>query len=272
MSLNNSQNEKVRQFMVFTNAPLEFSKNVLSTYNWQLDRAIDQYFTQNLSAQVEREKELEEQNKKKIIEEKRKKYQKTYTNRDKIRTLFNKYKDQETGFIEFQGLASLLEDIELDLLDIKALIFCWFFRAKEQGKFTRDEFIEGMVSLNCDCIEDLKKRKEFLIYDIDDKEQFKNFYHFVFDFSKEDPNHKFLTSEVASQLWKLLFKDKYKLTENWLEFLTKEECKKKTISFDVWRCIVDFLGSVKEVSDYNENEAWPVIIDEFMDYMKEEKN
>ena len=76
------------------------------------------------------------------------------------------------------------------------------------------------------------------------------------------------------QLWQIVFK-KYernmKLFPKWLEFCdTVKDKDMKVISKDVWEQIFDFLQETSSIDDYDDcGGAWPVAVDEFVEWMQE---
>ena len=40
---------------------------------------------------------------------------------------------------------------------------------------------------------------------------------------------------------------------------------------DLWRMLYEFASTVKKIDDYQEEDGWPVIIDEFIEFIKEHK-
>lgn len=84
---------------------------------------------------------------------------------------------------------------------------------------------------------------------------------------------KTIPTDLALQLWKIVLgpkKQQYPLLDDWLEFVENNKEKElKAVSKDVWEQGIDFLEEVKKVGDHNEDAAWPVAIDEFIEYLKE---
>jgi len=46
----------------------------------------------------------------------------------------------------------------------------------------------------------------------------------------------------------------------------------QAISRDVWEQLIDFLKETKKADEYDDNGAWPVLIDEFMEHLAETKD
>jgi Cullin binding len=74
--------------------------------------------------------------------------------------------------------------------------------------------------------------------------------------------------EIAIEFWKLLLADRWTNLDLWIQFL--QEKYNKTIPKDTWNLLYDFIQDIgTDFSLYDENGAWPVIIDDFVAYGKE---
>jgi DCN1-like protein 1/2 len=110
--------------------------------------------------------------------------------RKKLDALFNKYRDSvEEDKILAEGVSRICCDLKLDPTSVTVLIFAWKLQAATQCEFTRSEFVDGMTRLGCDSIEKLRKRCETLDKEIQDPQNFKDFYLFTFNFAK-NPGQK----------------------------------------------------------------------------------
>jgi len=100
-----------------------------------------------------------------------------------------------------------------------------------------------------------------------DDEFHKRVYLFTYAFARPE-GQRALPLDMAIEYWKLLLRDRYTYLDLWIEFL--RENYNKTIPKDTWNLLYDFVEDIgTEFSKYDENGAWPVIIDEFVAYGKE---
>lgn len=75
---------------------------------------------------------------------------------------------------------------------------------------------------------------------------------------------------MAIALWQLLLKGRFELLDQWCTF-TKEKYG-KAISRDTWNLLLEFVRNVhSDLSNYDEDGAWPVLIDDFVHYMKQQQ-
>ncbi|KAJ3433331.1 rp42 related [Anaeramoeba flamelloides] len=184
-NLSNEERNKVNRFTSITNASEKRAINMLKTYSWNVDRAIDEFFNQT------------------------------------------EKKNKETGLIEYDGVERFLTDCGVDLMAVESLILRWHMNAQIMGAYSKKEFCDGLFKIKFD-------------------------------------------NTIAVALWPLLYKDKFKLLDKWLEFWKLEENKKKTISEDLWDTLSEFSRTIKSVEDYDPMEAWPALLDEFIEWLEEQ--
>lgn len=104
--------------------------------------------------------------------------------------------------------------------------------------------------------------KESLNNDAD----FRSFYMFSFEYNKP-PEQRSLPIETARQLFPLILEGRFAHLDLWVEFL---EGRKHAISRDTYSLLLDFTRSITyDFSNFDEeNGAWPVLLDEFVDFAK----
>ena len=88
---------------------------------------------------------------------------------------------------------------------------------------------------------------------------------FTYGFSK-DPTQKSLALELALGLWELLLPGRFCWHRHWIQYARKNS--RSVVSKDLWLQVLDFgLQIEPDLSNYDENGAWPVLLDEFAAYM-----
>ncbi|KAJ5077398.1 rp42 related [Anaeramoeba ignava] len=189
-----------------------------------------------------------------------------------LERLFNKYKDLKTNCIELEGTKNYFQDIKVDPLAIQALILVYYIGAKEMCKFTYEEFVGGWLRLSCSDLKLMKQEISSLSKNLSKEEEFENFYDFVFDFGKNNPNQKFMDLDCAIYFWDLILKKKFFLLEEWINFLKKQP-EKIQIRKDTWTLFYEFVTTIStDFKNYDESSSWPVLFDEFVAEMKEKQN
>ena len=98
---------------------------------------------------------------------------------------------------------------------------------------------------------------------------------FAFQFNREG-THRTLDKSLVAALQQLILSgrvDEKRLT-TWIEFLEQLKGDNYSrITLDQWTSFLDFCVECEDLdTDYDEeNSAWPVLIDEYVEYMKSKK-
>jgi len=165
-----------------------------------------------------------------------------------------------------EGVVKFLEDLQLDPTSRTVLIIAWKFKAQQQCEFSKDEFFSGMMELGCDSVDKLKAKLPNLEKEILDQNKFKEFYQFTFNYAK-NPNQKGLDLEMALAYWNIVMAGRFKFLHLWSTFL--KEHHKRSIPKDTWNLLLDFATTVNDdLGNYDEEGAWPVLIDDFVEYAR----
>ncbi|ELW64932.1 DCN1-like protein 5 [Tupaia chinensis] len=130
-----------------------------------------------------------------------------------------------------EGMEKFCEDIGVEPENIIMLVLAWKLEAESMGFFTKEEWLKGMTSLQCDCTEKLQNKFDFLRSQLNDIASFKNIYRYAFDFARQS--------------------------------------KYRVMNKDQWYNVLEFSRTVHaDLSNYDEDGAWPVLLDEFVEWQK----
>lgn len=158
---------------------------------------------------------------------------------------------------------------QVDPTDVIMLAIAWEMRAATMCVFTREEWTRGMTEMGCETIDALRSSFGSLRDRLKDPDAFRDYYQFCFGFAK-DPGFgvRTLPIEVAVQMWQMTIAEHFPLLPRWLAFL--EETNIKAVTKDVWDMLLTFATDVDEdMGNYDEDGAWPVLIDDFVEWYKE---
>jgi len=186
----------------------------------------------------------------------------------------------------------LLTDLGLKPTDKLVLALAWKLKAETSCEFSQKEFVEGLGKIKwvgwcssgqllgdrlskrafrVDSLEKLKAYLPRLTEEVRGREAFRDLYTFAFTYAKSVAQ-KSLHIDMAVAYWKLLFQDmpEEPRVDEWVVFL--QQRKVKGVPKDTWNLFLDFLLTTDlSLSNYDCEGAWPVLIDEFVDYVRSNK-
>lgn len=164
----------------------------------------------------------------------------------------------------------LFKDLEVDPgADVAALALAAACNASEMGVFRRREFICGCAALEVDTIADLRSKMSELRENVVSGKSLPEVYAYTFGVALEPPC-KVLPLEEAAQYWALLLPS-WPLREEFCDWAGKQR-KGKAINKDLWMMVLKLATEVPaDLSTYDENPAWPVVFDEFVEYYRAQK-
>ncbi|XP_071964674.1 DCN1-like protein 3 [Antedon mediterranea] len=185
----------------------------------------------------------------------------------RINLLFETYKDGPEDSILSEGMEKFCQDLIVDPEDIIMLIIAWKFNASMMCRFTRSEFIAGFKLLKVDTMERLKSKFVELKKEVEEDSKFKDLYRYTFNFGLEsDRGQRSLPTEIAIPLWRLVFTNRVPpILDRWCNFLQQNDVR--GISRDTWQMFLNFTEVIgSDLSNYDDNEAWPSLFDDFVEY------
>jgi hypothetical protein len=172
------------------------------------------------------------------------------------------------------GISKLCDQLEIDPLeDIRVLVLLWKMGANEKpAQISKQEWMQGCQKLQVDSIDKFQKMLPGLDTGFLDQSEFKDFYKFCFQFSRQG-THRTLDKELVVALLKMVLKGRIpsERLDSFCEFIETQESYTR-ITLDQWTSFLDFCYECEDLSSYDEStSAWPVLIDEYVEFMEEKQ-
>eukprot|EP00429_Kryptoperidinium_foliaceum_P006589 CAMPEP_0176012944 /NCGR_PEP_ID=MMETSP0120_2-20121206/6055_1 /TAXON_ID=160619 /ORGANISM="Kryptoperidinium foliaceum, Strain CCMP 1326" /LENGTH=218 /DNA_ID=CAMNT_0017345843 /DNA_START=368 /DNA_END=1024 /DNA_ORIENTATION=+ len=173
-----------------------------------------------------------------------------------------------------EGISTLCEKLEIDPLeDIRILVLLWKMGSKEKpAQISKEEWMSGCQRLHIDSLDKLKSMLPSLDTGFLERSEFRDFYKFCFKFNLHS-THRTLDKEMVVALLTMILKDRIPSDrlETFCAFV-EEQTTYSRITLDQWTSFLDFCYECEDLSTYDEsNSAWPVLIDEYVEYMEEQQ-
>ncbi|XP_057987440.1 uncharacterized protein LOC131168810 [Hevea brasiliensis] len=190
---------------------------------------------------------------------------------ERIDRLFNLYANTSLGMIDPEGIESLCSDMKVRHTDVRILMLAWKMKAQKQGYFTQEEWRTGLKALQADTLNKLKKALPELEKEVGIQANFEDFYSYAFRYCLAEEKQKSVDIETICELLDLVLRSQFCSKVDLLIEYLKIQSDYKVINWDQW---MNFLRFCKEISfpdfeNYDANQAWPLILDNFVDWMKE---
>ncbi|XP_024036440.1 DCN1-like protein 4 isoform X2 [Citrus clementina] len=173
---------------------------------------------------------------------------------ERIDNLFYSYANKSSGMIDPEGIESLCSDIEVSHTDVRILMLAWKMKAEKQGYFTLEEWRRGLKALRADTVNKLKKALPDLEKEVKRPTNFQDFYAFAFRYCLTEEKQKSVDIESVCELLGLVLGSQYRAQVDYLiEYLKIQS---------------DYKISFPDFNNYDPNLAWPLVLDNFVEWMK----
>ncbi|CAL5376312.1 unnamed protein product [Camellia sinensis] len=197
---------------------------------------------------------------------------------------FHSYANRSLGMIEWIGVQEIdvtlltqanfvcvlvqsgrnrgtLFNLRVDHTDVRILMLAWKMNAQKQGYFTQDEWQRGLKALTVDTV---NKLKNALLED---------FYSFAFQFCLTEDKQKWIDVECICELLDIVMGSQFPSQVASFTKYLKIHNDYKVINMDQWTSFLRFCSQISfpNLKNYDTIEAWPLILDDFVECMREEK-
>ncbi|GAB5570831.1 DCN1-like protein 4 isoform X5 [Prionailurus iriomotensis] len=143
-----------------------------------------------------------------------------------------------------EGMEKFCEDIGVEPENVVMLVLAWKLDAQNMGYFTLQEWLKGMTSLQAE--------------------------DGVSDCELPEKDQRSLDINTAKCMLGLLLGKIWPLFPVFHQFL--EQSKYKVINKDQWCNVLEFSRTINlDLSNYDEDGAWPVLLDEFVEWYKDKQ-
>ncbi|KAF1938968.1 DUF298-domain-containing protein [Clathrospora elynae] len=197
--------------------------------------------------------------------------------------LFDRYASAaDKNIIDAEGTMKYFQDTDVDVEGLESLAALEIVQAPTMGEMSRDGFVNGWQERNCETVDKQKAYIKNLKREMPgDKELFTRVYKYTFSIAKI-PDSKGVALDAAIVYWGLLFSgplSAVKWTSSntpWLEWWTEflNSSWKRSVNKDMWNETLKFAQLTltdESLGFWNEESSWPSVIDDFVDWVKNEK-
>ncbi|CAN0891125.1 DCN1-like protein 4 [Linum grandiflorum] len=189
---------------------------------------------------------------------------------DRIDNLFHSYANKSSGIIDPEGIEGLCSDLEVDHTDVRILMLAWKMKAEKQGYFTLDEWRRGLKALRADNLNKLKKALPELEKEVKRPSNFVDFYSFGFQYCLTEEKQKSIDIESICLLLDLVLGFQFRPQVDYFIEYMKIQNDYKVINMDQWLGFYRFCNEISfpDLSNYDPELAWPLILDNFVEWIR----
>ncbi|KAJ4866271.1 hypothetical protein Rs2_52114 [Raphanus sativus] len=187
--------------------------------------------------------------------------------------VFHRYSITASNLIGPEGIEELCSDLDVSHTDIRILMLAWKMKAEKQGYFTQEEWTRGLVALRADTLDNLKKALPELEKEVRSPSNFADFYAYAFTYSLTEEKQGIVDIETICQLLDMVMRSTFRpQVDYFVEFL-KIQDDYKVINMDQWMSFYRFCNelSFPEMTEYNPELAWPLLLNNFVEWIREKK-
>ncbi|XP_011034505.1 PREDICTED: DCN1-like protein 4 [Populus euphratica] len=189
---------------------------------------------------------------------------------ERIDNLFYSYANRSSGIIDPEGIETLCSDMEGGHADVRILMLAWKMRAEKQGYFTLEEWRRGLKLLRADTVNKLKKVLLELEKEVKRPTNFVDFYTYAFRYCLTEEKQKSIDIESICQLLDLVLGSHFRAQVDYFIEYLKIQSDYKVINMDQWMGFYRFCNEISfpDLGNYDPELAWPLILDNFVEWMR----
>lgn len=167
-------------------------------------------------------------------------------------------------------LAQLSTDLSVSVDDVVMYVLAWKLDAKVPMTISKEEWSYGLYNMRIHTLADLRAALPALRADVAAPPQFKAFYYFLFDWTRESAMARIIPNDVALVMWPLAFsslRTPWAHFGDWMTYI--ETVYRKPVSRDLWRQTLEYT-LVNPLAE-DPNGAWPSAMDDFAEWLRKGK-
>ncbi|KAK2745383.1 Scaffold-type E3 ligase [Myotisia sp. PD_48] len=260
MGYSSSQKSAIANFINLTGAKEQIAGRFLKANAWKLDQAADDYYQNGQSSSLQ-------------------------PTINAVNKIFDQYRDDAQNNpdeIGINGAMKYLNDIQVKLDEVACLAVAELLQSPSMGEFTREKFVEGWKTLNCDTLQKQASFANTLRHRLTtDSQLFRQVYRYTFLLCRM-PGQRNVNLDIATEQWRLFFSTErggvswetknVPWLEWWIEFAETKHTR--PINKDLWEQLEVLMRKTLEdetMSWWSSDAAWPGAIDEFIGFVKEKQ-
>ncbi|XP_019091899.1 PREDICTED: DCN1-like protein 4 isoform X1 [Camelina sativa] len=192
---------------------------------------------------------------------------------DRIDQLFNQYANRSSNLIDPEGIEKLCSNLDVSHTDIRILMLAWKMKAEKQGYFTNEEWRRGLKALRADTLNKLKKALPELEKEVRRPTNFADFYAYAFNYCLTEEKQKSIDIETICQLLEIVMGSTFRAQVDYFVEYLKIQNDYKVINMDQWMGLYRFCNEISfpDMGNYNPELAWPLILDNFVEWIAEKQ-
>ncbi|KAL6286043.1 DCN1-like protein 4 [Prunus yedoensis var. nudiflora] len=192
---------------------------------------------------------------------------------ERVDAFFNTYANASSGLIDPEGIERLCSDVEVDHTDVRILMLAWKMKAEKQGYFTLEEWRTGFTALRVDNKYKLKKTLPELEKEVRRPTNFVDFYSYSFRYCLTEEKQKSIDIDSICELLNVVLGSQYQAQVDLFVQYLKTQNDYKVINMDQWMGFYRFCEEISfpDLNNYDPELAWPLILDNFVEWLREKQ-
>ncbi|CAN6896120.1 DCN1-like protein 4 isoform X2 [Brassica napus] len=187
--------------------------------------------------------------------------------------VFHKYSNTSSNLIDPAGIEKLCSDLDVSRTDIRFLMLAWTMKAEKQGYITHEEWTRGLKALRADTIDELKKALPQLEKEVRTPSNFADFYAYAFRYSLTEEKPESTDIETICQLLDTVMGSTFRPQVDYFVEYLKIQKDYKVINMDQWMGFYRFCNEISfpDMSEYSPGLAWPLVLNNFVEWIREKQ-